>query len=285
MKAARGNGPDRHQAPMSSPPLARRGPAWLWQQMTAEARELAQQEPILATLHYAAILNHGNLAAALGHFLAERLGSRDVSTTLMRQVCDQAYAADPALIEAAGADILAHYDRDPACEAYSTPLLYYKGFHAIQAYRVSHWLWHNGRQGLACYWQNRISTVFDVDIHPAARLGRGIMVDHATALVIGETTVIADNVSLLHSVTLGGCGRSSQARRHPRIAEGVLISAGAKLLGPIEVGAAARVAAGSVVLSDVPAHSTVAGVPARVVARSAEASDAPALKMDQELPD
>ena len=162
---------------------------WLWQQIVTEAHWLAQREPMLATLYHAAILNHGSLAAALGYYLAARLGSRDISTTLMRQVCDQAYAADPTLINAATADILAHYRRDPACEEYSTPLLFYKGFHAIQAYRVTHWLWHNQRRSLAHYWQNRIACVFDVDIHPAAQLGCGIMVDHATGLVIGETGI------------------------------------------------------------------------------------------------
>lgn len=257
-------------------------PVWLWQHIAAEARQLAQREPMLATLYHAAILNHDSLAAALGYYLAARLGNRDVSTTLMRQVCDQAYAADPSLITAAAADILAHYGRDPACEEYSTPLLFYKGFHAIQAYRVTHWLWHNQRRSLAHYWQNRVASVFDVDIHPAARLGRGIMVDHATGLVIGETAEVADNVSILHSVTLGGCGRGP-GRRHPRIAEGVLIAAGAKLLGAIEIGPGAKIAAGSVVLEDVPARTTVAGVPARAVGRTA--GRAPALDMNQELPD
>lgn len=260
------------------------GAAWLWQQILAEARELAGGEPILATLHHAVILNHADLAAALSHFLAERLGSRDVSAALIRQVCHQAYADEPELIEAAAADILAHCDRDPACEGYSMPLLYYKGFHAIQAYRVMHWLWRQGRHGLAHYWQNRVAIVFDVDIHPAARIGRGIMVDHATGLVIGETTVVADRVSVLHGVTLGGSGRQRGQRRHPHVGEGVLIAAGARLLGPIDVGRSAKIAAGSVVLEDVPAHTTVAGVPARVVARS-RAGDAPAMAMDHKLPE
>lgn len=196
------------------------------------------------------------------------------------QVLGQALDSDQSIIEAVCKDLIAYRTRDPACDEYSMPLLYMKGFHSLQAYRVSHWLWQNDRRSLALFLQNRISSVFDVDIHPAARIGSGIMIDHATGVVIGETSVIGNNVSLLHAVTLGGCG-SAEGDRHPRIADGVLISAGAKVLGNISVGAGAKIAAGSLVLEDVTAHTTVAGVPAQTVGRPAE--EQPALNMDQQI--
>lgn len=162
------------------------------------------------------------------------------------------------------ADIQAVNERDSACCSLVTPLLYFKGFHALQAYRIAHWLWRQGRKPLALFLQNRISSVFAVDIHPAARIGKGIMFDHATGIVIGETAVVEDNVSIMQSVTLGGTGKEA-GDRHPKVRKGVLISAGAKILGNIEVGECAKVGAGSVVLKDVPPRSTVAGVPARII--------------------
>lgn len=261
---------------------ATRDAAWLWRQIRIEAAELSRGEPMLASFFHVTLLNHAALPSALGFLLATKLGDRDVPPMLVRQVCDEAYAAAPALVEAAAADSLAHYDRDPACVHYATPLLYFKGFQAIQAYRVAHWLWARGRRPLALFLQNRIATVFDADIHPGADIGAGVMVDHATGLVIGETAVVGRNVSLLHGVTLGGSGIAG-GRRHPQVGDGVLISASAKLLGPVVIGAGAKIAAGSVVLADVPARSTVAGVPARVTGGSGEVP--PAFDMDHQLND
>lgn len=243
-----------------------RDAAWLWQRIRADAAALSVSEPNLASFFHASLLNHASLASALSFLLADRLGDRDVSPMQLRQVCDDAFAADPSIVEAAAADSLAHYDRDPACAYYAMPILYFKGFHAVQAYRVAHWLWRRQRFALARFLQSRIAVAFDVDIHPAARIASGLMVDHATGLVIGETAVVGPNVSILHGVTLGGCG-TGKGPRHPQVEEGVLISAGAKLLGPVAIGAGAKIAAGSVVLDDVPPHMTVAGVPARQVGR------------------
>ena len=196
---------------------------------------------------------------------------------LLREVMLAALDSDTAIRRAVRLDLQAVEDRDSACHEIYIPFLYFKGFHALQTYRVAHWLWKAGRQSLALFFQNRMSTEFGVDIHPAARLGHGIMLDHATGLVIGETAVVGNNVSMLQSVTLGGTGKD-EGDRHPKIGDGVLISAGAKILGNIRVGDGAKVGAGSVVLEDVPAHTTVAGVPARVVGRPASAQ--PALEMD-----
>lgn len=254
---------------------------WLWRQILVEARALAQQEPLLASWYHAGLLNHATLASALGFLLASRLSDRNLPAMLVREVCEQAYRDSPELVEAAAADSLAHYDRDPACQHYSLPLLNFKGFQALQAYRVAHWLWLRRRRGLALFLQNRIAGVFDIDIHPAAAIGSGLMIDHGTGVVIGETAEIGSNVSMLHSVTLGGSGVGQQ-RRHPRVLDGVLIASGAKLLGPITVGEGAKIAAGSVVLDDVAAFSTVAGVPAR---RVGVAPDTAALTMNQDLGD
>lgn len=259
---------------------APRDAAWLWRQIHNEAVTLSGSEPNLASFFHVSLLNHASLASALGFLLANKLGDRDVPPMLLRQVCDDAFRAEPAMEQAAAADCLAHYDRDPACHFYAMPLLYFKGFHAVQAYRVAHWLWGQQRRGLALFLQNRIATVFDVDIHPAASIGAGLMVDHGTGLVIGETAVVGANVSMLHGVNLGGCGTGPGAR-HPQVEDGVLISAGAKLFGPISIGSGAKIAAGSVVLESVAAHMTVAGVPARRVGN--ERAKIPALEMDQWL--
>lgn len=243
-----------------------RDAAWLWRHIRDDAAMLSDCEPNLSSFFHASLLNHASLASALAFLLADKLGNHDVPPMLLRQVCDDAFAADPSIAEAAAADSLAHYDRDPACAYYAMPILYFKGFHAVQAYRVAHWLWQQQRHALARFLQSRIATVFDVDIHPAARIGSGLMVDHATGLVIGETAVVGSNVSILHGVTLGGCGTGG-GPRHPQVGEGVLISAGAKLLGPVSIGAGAKIAAGSVVLESVEPYMTVAGVPARQVGR------------------
>ena len=255
-----------------------RDPVWLWRQISGEAQALIRAEPMLASFFHASLLEHRSLASALAFLLAHKLGDRDMPAMSVREVSADIYGAHPELVDAAAADICAHYDRDPACADYATPLLHFKGFQALQAHRIGHALWMGQRRSLALFLQYRIATAFDVDIHPGARIGHGIMIDHATGVVIGETAVIGNNVSMLHSVSLGGSG-CGDGRRHPEVGEGVLIAAGAKLLGPIRVGAGAKIAAGSVVLIDVPAHATAAGVPARIVGTTLQAQ--PALSMDQ----
>lgn len=260
--------------------MSERNAIWLWRQIRDEGQALIRSEPLLASFYHTALLSHTSLESALTFLLANQLGNSDVQPMLLRQVCAEAYAAAPQIIDAATADSLAHYDRDPACKHYSMPLLHFKGFHALQAYRVAHWLWQQQRQSLALFLQSRIAEVFDVDIHPAAAIGRGLMLDHGTGVVIGETAELGDDISMLHSVTLGGCGLGP-GRRHPRVGDGVLIASGAKLLGAIAIGHGAKIAAGSVVLADVPDFSTVAGVPARIV--GVPHNHASALAMDQHL--
>lgn len=257
-----------------------RDSVWLWQQIRREGADFVKSEPMLASFYYVSLLNHATLTSALAFLLANKLGNTDVPPMLLRQVCEEAYAALPQTIEAAAADSLAHYDRDPACKYYAMPLLHFKGFHALQAYRVAHWLWQQQRRALALFLQNRIASVFDIDIHPAAIIGTGLMLDHGTGVVIGETAILGNDISMLHSVTLGGCG-TDPARRHPQVGDGVLIASGAKLLGPIAIGRGAKIAAGSVVLDDVPEFTTVAGVPARIV--GAQHLYTPALDMDQQF--
>jgi serine O-acetyltransferase len=262
--------------------MSERNSIWLWQQIRSEGHELVRSEPLLASFYHTALLNHASLQSALAFLLANQLGNSDLQPMLLQQVCAEVYGSQPQIIDAATADSLAHYDRDPACKLYSMPLLHFKGFHALQAYRVAHWLWRQQRQSLALFLQNRIADAFDIDIHPAAAIGRGLMLDHGTGVVIGETAILGDDISMLHSVTLGGSGTGC-ARRHPRVGDGVLIASGAKLLGPITIGRGAKVAAGSVVLDDVPDFSTVAGVPARIVGRPHQHS--PALDMNHSFGD
>jgi serine O-acetyltransferase len=252
----------------------------VWEQIRREASEHASEEPILASFLHATILNHARLELALSFHLASQLDSPTASSLLLREVMLEALDGDASIHDAVRADLQAVMDRDSACQELYIPFLYFKGFHALQTHRVAHWLWEAGRQPLALFFQNRMSTEFGVDIHPAARMGHGIMLDHATGLVIGETAVVGNNVSILQSVTLGGTGKD-EGDRHPKIGDGVLISAGAKILGNIRVGEGAKVGAGSVVLDDVPAHTTVAGVPAKIVGRPA--SDQPALEMDHDF--
>jgi serine O-acetyltransferase len=226
---------------------------------------------------HSVILHHNSIESALAYRIAMKLANSEMSEQLLREICDEAYASEPAIASAARADIMAVYDRDPACHRFLQPLLYFKGFQAVQAYRIAHWLWNEGRQDLAYFVQMRASEMFGVDIHPAARIGQGIMIDHAHSIVVGETAVVGDNVSLLHSVTLGGTGKEDEDR-HPKIGDGVLIGAGAKVLGNIHVGHCSRIAAGSVVLHDVPACKTVAGVPAKIVGEAG--CDQPSMSMD-----
>lgn len=256
------------------------GASNVWEAMRNEAAERARDEPILGSFYHATILNHDNFAAALSFRLASKLDSPMLPSMLTREVIDEAIAAEPSLVKAAEIDILATHERDPACDDFSTPYLYFKGWHALQAYRVAHWLWRQNRRTLALYIQSQVSSNLGVDIHPAARLGCGIMMDHATGIVIGETAVVEDDVSILHSVTLGGTGKDT-GDRHPKIRRGVLLAAGCKIIGNIEVGEGAKVGAGSVVLEDVPPHVTVVGVPARIVGKPG--TEAPALAMDQSL--
>jgi serine O-acetyltransferase len=236
----------------------------VWARIRQEAEEVVRREPALATFIYSTILHHDTLEAAVVHRVTERLHHQDVSAELIRQAYADALASDPAIGLTFRQDIVAIFDRDPATDRFLEPVLYFKGFHAIQTHRLAHWLWGEGRKDFAYYLQSRSSAVFQTDIHPAATIGRGIFLDHATGLVVGETAVIEDDVSILHDVTLGGTGKD-HGDRHPKIRHGVMLGAGAKIIGAIEIGHCARVAAGSVVLKSVPHNTTVAGVPAKVV--------------------
>ena len=236
----------------------------VWSRIREEARQAVLDEPLLGGLVHSAILHHESMDAALAYSLAAKLAAPAVSEQFLRELADKVMAADPAIGRAARVDLVATFDRDPACHRLIQPILYFKGYQAVQAYRVGHRLWQQGRHDLAYFIQMRVSEQFGVDIHPAARIGQGIMIDHAHSIVIGETAVVGDNVSMLHSVTLGGTGKEEEDR-HPKIGDGVLIGAGAAVLGHIRVGNCSRIAAGSVVLQDVPPKKTVAGVPARIV--------------------
>jgi serine O-acetyltransferase len=252
----------------------------VWTRVRREAEALVAAEPALAGFVLASVLNQSGFEQAVTHRIAARLGHAAMSGDLIAQTFDEALAADPSISAAIRADIMAVLDRDPACERFIEPLLYFKGFHALQTHRLAHWLWNRGRVDFALYLQSRSSEVFQIDIHPAARFGKGIFLDHATGIVVGETTVVDDDVSILQDVTLGGTGKES-GDRHPKIRRGVMIGAGAKILGNIEIGHCARIAAGSVVLTAVPHNSTVAGVPARVVGEAGCAE--PSRTMDQML--
>ncbi len=250
----------------------------VWTRVREEAFEAVRAEPLMGGLIHSSLLHHPSLERALAYRFSLKLASGEMSEQILREIADEAYAADPDLGQAARADLTAVFDRDPACQRFMQPILFFKGYQAVQAYRIGHWLWQNGRRDLAYFVQMRVSEVFGVDIHPAARIGRGIMIDHAHSIVIGETAVVGDNVSMLHSVTLGGTGKED-GDRHPKIGNGVMIGAGAKVLGNIHIGYCSRIAAGSVVLQDVPPCKTVAGVPARVVGEAG--CSQPSVTMDQ----
>ena len=252
----------------------------VWVSLRAEVARKAEAEPVLASYLHATVLNHKSLEDALSFHLASKLASPNLAAMSMREFMDEAFSSSPELQRALRADLEAVARRDPAAQGFSEPFLHYKGFHALEAYRVAHWLWRAERPALACYLQNRISEIFAADIHPAAQIGKGIFIDHATSVVIGETAVVEDDVSMLHEVTLGGTGKTT-GDRHPKVRQGVLIGAGAKILGNVEIGACSKIAAGSVVLRDVPPHTTVAGVPAVIVGVHEE--DAPARSMEHAL--
>jgi serine O-acetyltransferase len=254
----------------------------IWPALRKEAQEVAAEEPSLASLANAVIIRHGDLAAALSYQIARKLGDQELRAMSLREVAQEAYAADPSIVSRAEADLIAVYERDPACKGFIQPFLHFKGYQALQTHRISHWLWRRGRESLAFYLQSRMSELFQVDIHPAAEIGEGAFLDHGTGIVIGETARIGRDVSMLHGVTLGGTG-AGRGDRHPKIGNGVLLGAGAKVLGNITIGDNAKIASGSVVLSSVPAGCTAAGVPARLV--RCPTCEEPARTMDHTLPE
>ncbi|MGJ5618850.1 serine O-acetyltransferase [Sulfitobacter sp. MF3-043] len=252
----------------------------VWERIQDEAQQAVIDEPLIGGFVHACILHHKSIEKALSYRIAAKLSSNEMSMMVVREIVDEAYTAEPDLVAAARADLVAIFERDPACHRLLQPILYFKGYQAVQAYRVGHYLWKNGKRDLAYFVQMRVSEIFGVDIHPAAKVGKGIMIDHAHSIVIGETAVVGDNVSMLHSVTLGGTGKEEEDR-HPKIGDGVLIGAGAKVLGNIKVGHCSRIAAGSVVLEEVPPCKTVAGIPARIVGEAG--CDQPAVSMNHML--
>ena len=252
----------------------------IWDQISEESRRAVAEEPLIGGFVHACILHHKSIEKALSYRIAAKLASNEMSMVVVREIVEEAYLKSPDLIDAARADLSAVYDRDPSCHRLVQPILYFKGYQAIQSYRVAHFLWVEGHKDLASFFQMRVSEIFGVDIHPAATIGKGIMIDHAHSIVIGETSVVGDNVSMLHSVTLGGTGKEEEDR-HPKIGNGVLIGAGAKVLGNIRIGDCSRIAAGSVVLDEVTACNTVAGIPAQIVGEAG--CDQPAVSMNHML--
>ena len=252
----------------------------IWNSMRDEAQQAVANDPVMAAFMYSAILNQGSLEEAVIHRISERLDHSDLNADLIRQAFEAMHEDQPDWSATVRVDIQAVYDRDPACDRFLMPVLYFKGFQALQTHRLAHWLWNGGRRDFALYLQSRSSSVFQTDINPAARIGKGIFIDHATGVVVGETAVIEDDVSILHGVTLGGTGKAG-GDRHPKIRHGVLIGAGAKILGNIEIGHCTKVAAGSVVLQSVANNKTVAGVPARIVGEAG--CEEPSRMMDQLL--
>lgn len=274
---------DSHRAKdsLTAQQSPKEGTEWLWETILKEASQSSRDEPILAGYLSARIIGHNSLEESLSYILASKLGRIELPPIQVRDLILDCFYADETIPCAIKHDLVAVYDRDPAIERFVDILLGMKGYHALQAYRVAHWLWKQKRHALAFYLQNRISEVFAVDIHPAAKIGYGILIDHATSVVIGETAEVANNVSLLHEVTLGGTGKDC-GDRHPKLGEGVLVGAGAKILGNVRIGEGSKIGAGSVVLEDVPAHTTVAGVPAKVIGKGK--TEQPAFNMDHRLP-
>lgn len=251
-----------------------------WNILYAEAKNIAGNEDVLKDFLTIAVLRHDDFASALASHLAHILCDETMPAGSLENICRDATSDDPSIARSSAQDLYAYRDRDPAVESHLIPFLYFKGFQALQCHRVAHWLWRKKRKHMAYYLQSRASKIFAVDIHPAVPVGHGVFIDHATGIVIGETAEIGSDVSILHSVTLGGTGKES-GDRHPKVRDGVLLCAGAKVLGNIELGYGAKVGAGSVVVSNVPAFTTVVGVPARIVAKTKNVI--PAMEMDQSL--
>ena len=252
----------------------------IWKEIRDETKKRAEAEPVLASFFHATVLEQDSFSSTLANQLANDLSNASVQPMMLRRVIKETIDSTENMISDIADDLLATKERDPACKYFSTPLLFYKGFRALQSHKVSHWLWNNERHTLALFIQSRASEVYGIDIHPAAKIGKGVMIDHGTGVVIGETSVVEDNVSIFQGVTLGGTGKQS-GDRHPKVREGVLLSAGAKVLGNVEVGKNAKVAAGSVVLSDVKEGTTVAGIPAIEVGKSGQKS--PAYEVDHKI--
>jgi serine O-acetyltransferase len=238
----------------------------VWSRIRSEASEMAEKEPAMSGFLHAVLLNFDRLEDAVASHLSEKLANAEFGARSLCEVFEEAFDGNETVADAMRADIVAHFDRDPACRAYLDAVLYFKGFLSLQTYRAANWLIGQDRRGMALYLQNRASEVFQADIHPAAQIGKGIFIDHATGVVIGETAIVGDDVSMLHGVTLGGSGKEG-GDRHPKIGNGVLISVGAKVLGNIRVGDCAKIGGGSVVLTDVPAYTTAVGVPAKIVGK------------------
>jgi serine O-acetyltransferase len=255
-------------------------PPPVWAALRNESLQAARNEPALASLLNAVVLSHDNLGDALSYQLARKLGDQELRAMSLRELATAAYAADPKLVEIAEEDLKAVFERDPACKGYVQPFLFFKGYQALQTQRVAHWLWNEGRETIALYLQSRMSEVFQVDIHPATEIGSGVFIDHGTGIVIGETAVIGDDVSLLQGVTLGGTGKE-RGDRHPKLGRGVLVGANATVLGNITIGDFAKIASGSVVLKPVPPGCTAAGVPARLT--NCPTCAEPARSMDHTL--
>lgn len=240
----------------------------IWSKILCEASLLLKKEPILSEFYQNSVLQHTSLMSSLSYILANKLSTSIVSEKIIQGIFDDIYFNHPSMLNFIVRDIKAVLHRDPAVKDYLTPLLYLKGFHALEAYRISHYLWNEKKKSLSTYLHSRIASEFSVDIHPAAHIGSGVMLDHATGIVIGESVIVEDDVSIFHSVTLGGTGKNFSKNRHPTIRKGVVIGAGAKILGSIEVGSGAKIGAGSIVLKNVPAYVTVVGVPAKIIDQS-----------------
>lgn len=263
------SGPDSHEINLDA----------LWLQMVNESHSC--HDPLLTSFFHTCIHSHPNFSTALACMIGRKLGDPSIPSPALTELIQETYRLSPSLISIAAADLIAVMMRDAACTNLITPFLFFKGFHSIQAHRVSHWLWKNNRHYLAMQIQSRISEVFAVDIHPAACLGQRIMIDHATSVIIGETAIVEDDVSILQEVTLGGTGKIEKDR-HPKVRRGVLLGAGSKILGNVEIGEGAKVGAGSIVLQSVPPYTTVVGNPAKQIGKRHH--DMPALSMDQSLP-
>ncbi|MBP1860453.1 serine O-acetyltransferase [Rhizobium herbae] len=264
----------------SSIRIANRGAGGLWERLCSEASAAIANDVLLTRSMNLAVLYHRSFADALAHRIAQKLASPDINQEELISIIREVFQRDQRIVSSAEVDLEAIRDRDPSNAEILTPFLYFKGFLALQGHRIAHWLWHHNKAHMARHIQSRISEVLGVDIHPAARMGQGIMLDHGNGLVIGETAVVEDEVSILQDVTLGGTGKET-GDRHPKIRRGALIGAGAKILGNIEVGIGAKVGAGSVVVSPVAAHTSVAGVPARLVGKPN--SDLPGISMEQTI--